>query len=47
MRALGSAEAVNLDGGGSTAMAVGTEVVSQPSDPAGERLDADAIVVLP
>jgi hypothetical protein len=47
MRALGAAEAVNLDGGGSTAMAVGEELVNRPSDPTGERPDADAIVVLP
>ncbi len=47
MRALGAAEAVSLDGGGSTAMAVGAELVNRPSDPAGERPDVDAIVVLP
>jgi hypothetical protein len=47
MRALGAAEALNLDGGGSTALAVGPELVNRPSDPAGERPDADAIVLLP
>lgn len=47
MRALGAEEAVNLDGGGSTAMAVGDELVSSPSDASGERPDADAIVVRP
>lgn len=47
MRALSAEEAVNLDGGGSTAMAIGAELVNQPSDPSGERPDADAIVLLP
>ncbi len=47
MRALGAAEAVNLDGGGSTTMAVGPDLVNRPSDATGERPDADAIVLLP
>jgi hypothetical protein len=47
MRALGAREAVNLDGGGSTAMAVRGRVVSRPSDPGGERAVSDALVVLP
>ena len=34
---LGVAEALNLDGGGSSAMALGTRLVSSPSDVAGER----------
>ncbi len=45
MRALGAIDAVNLDGGGSTAMAIGNDLVSRPSDAAGERPIADAIVV--
>ncbi|MDE2762223.1 MAG: phosphodiester glycosidase family protein [Gemmatimonadota bacterium] len=35
--ALGAAEALNLDGGGSSAMALGKRLVSNPSDVAGER----------
>jgi uncharacterized protein YbcI len=46
MRALGAPNALNLDGGGSTAMAVRGRVVSRPSDPAGERPVSDALVVL-
>ena len=47
MRSLGAVDAVNLDGGGSTTMAVGDELVNRPSDDAGERPVADAVVVLP
>jgi len=47
MQALCAVEAVNLDGGGSTAMTIGEELVNQPSDPTGERPLGDAIVVLP
>ena len=50
MAALGCVDAVNLDGGGSTAMVVRGEVVNHPSDnrrfdAAGERAVANAIVV--
>ena len=50
MAALGCVDAVNLDGGGSTAMVVRGEVVNHPSDnrrfdAAGERPVANAIVV--
>ena len=45
MRALGAADAVNLDGGGSTTMTVRGNVVTRPSDATGERPIADAIVV--
>ncbi len=44
-RSLGMLEAVNLDGGGSTAMAVDGALVSHPSDAAGERPIGDAILV--
>lgn len=44
-RALGMREAVNLDGGGSTAMVVGDRLVTSPSDAAGERPVGDAIVI--
>ena len=47
MQALCAVEAVNLDGGGSTAMTIGEELVNQPSDPTGERPLGDAIAVLP
>ena len=38
-------EAINLDGGGSTAMVIGGSLTSRPSDPSGERAVGDAIVV--
>jgi hypothetical protein len=47
MRSLGARDALNLDGGGSTAMAVRGRVVNRPSDPTGERPVSDALVVLP
>ncbi|MEV5318121.1 phosphodiester glycosidase family protein [Streptomyces sp. NPDC052687] len=47
MRALGAVDALNLDGGGSTAMVVGGELQGLPSDAAGERPAGDALVVLP
>lgn len=50
MAALGCADAINLDGGGSTTMVVRGEVVNHPSDnrrfdAAGERPVANAVVV--
>jgi hypothetical protein len=47
MQALGARDALNLDGGGSSAMTVRGRVVSRPSDPSGERPVSDALVVLP
>jgi hypothetical protein len=47
MRSLGARDALNLDGGGSTAMAVRGRTANLPSDPGGERRVSDAIVVLP
>lgn len=44
-KSLGMREAVNLDGGGSTAMSVEDQLVSSPSDAGGERPVGDAIVV--
>ena len=52
--ALGATEAINLDGGGSTAMAIArrhgdsvtVEVVNRPSDPQGERAVGNALVVV-
>jgi hypothetical protein len=46
MRSLGARDALNLDGGGSTAMAVRGRTVNRPSDPSGQRPVSDAIVVL-
>jgi hypothetical protein len=47
MRTLGAVDAINLDGGGSTTMTVGDQVVNQPSDSTGERPVGDALVLLP
>jgi exopolysaccharide biosynthesis protein len=47
MEALGSDEAVNLDGGGSTSMTVRRTLVTRPSDTTGERPIGDAVVLLP
>jgi hypothetical protein len=38
-------DALNLDGGGSTTMVVGSQVVNRPSDPTGPREVSDALVV--
>ncbi|MDF2710411.1 MAG: N-acetylglucosamine-phosphodiester alpha-N-acetylglucosaminidase-like protein [Nonomuraea muscovyensis] len=46
MRWLGARDAINLDGGGSTAMVVKDKVVNRPSDGA-ERPVGDALLVLP
>lgn len=42
---LGTVEAINLDGGGSTTMVVGNKLVNRPSDQTGERPVSDAILV--
>ncbi len=47
MKDLGATDAMNLDGGGSTATYVNGLIQGVPSDAAGERPDGDAIVVLP
>jgi hypothetical protein len=47
MRSLGARDALNLDGGGSTAMAVRGRTANLPSDPGGERPVSDAILVIP
>lgn len=39
--------AINLDGGGSTTMVVGGNVVNRPSDQTGERPVANALLVIP
>ena len=47
MKALGAKDAMNLDGGGSTTMVIKGQMVTQPSDAAGERPVADVISLLP
>lgn len=44
-KSLGMVEAMNLDGGGSTAMAIDGALISHPSDATGERPVGDAIVI--
>ncbi|QGQ44110.1 phosphodiester glycosidase family protein [Metabacillus sediminilitoris] len=46
MKSLGAVDAINLDGGGSTSMTVGNDLVTRPSDAAGERPIADAILLI-
>lgn len=46
-QSLGMVDALNLDGGGSTTMAVNGQVVNSPSDAAGQRPVGDALLVLP
>jgi len=47
LQRLGAVEAMNLDGGGSSTMVVAGRIVNMPSDEAGERPVASALVVLP
>lgn len=44
---LGAIDAANLDGGGSSAMAVNGVLVNRPSDPGGERAVGNALVIVP
>jgi Phosphodiester glycosidase/SPOR domain len=44
-KSLGLTEAINLDGGGSTAMVIGGSLISHPSDASGERAVGDAIFI--
>lgn len=44
-RSLGMVDAMNLDGGGSTAMVIDGALISHPSDAAGERPVGDAILI--
>ena len=45
MIGLGVYDALNLDGGGSTALVVGDTVVNKPSDQTGERPVGDVLVI--
>jgi hypothetical protein len=47
MKSLGAADAVNLDGGGSTTMTLESQLVTHPTDATGERPVGDAILVMP
>ncbi|MEU6009741.1 phosphodiester glycosidase family protein [Streptomyces sp. NPDC047453] len=47
MRSLGAVQALNLDGGGSSAMAVDGRLVNITSDTTGERPVGDTLQVLP
>ncbi|MFF1881941.1 phosphodiester glycosidase family protein [Pseudarthrobacter sp. NPDC058196] len=46
-KSLGMVNAMNLDGGGSTTMVQGSQVMNSPSDTTGERPVGDALLVLP
>jgi exopolysaccharide biosynthesis protein len=44
-RRLGATEAINLDGGGSTALVIRGQLVNRPSDAAGERAVGNALAI--
>ncbi|HCA87096.1 MAG TPA: hypothetical protein DEQ61_17425, partial [Streptomyces sp.] len=45
MKSLGAVDAMNLDGGGSSAMALNGELITMPSDATGERPVGDALLL--
>ncbi len=45
MKSLGAVQAMNLDGGGSSTMAIGGKVVNHPSDETGERPVGDGLLI--
>ena len=47
LRSLGAVDAMNLDGGGSTAIATNGVLLNKTSDATGERADGDFIVAVP
>jgi exopolysaccharide biosynthesis protein len=47
LQALGAVDGVNLDGGGSTTLTIGPQLVNRPSDRTGERPIGDAILIQP
>ncbi len=47
MRSLGAVDALNLDGGGSTTMAVNGALANHPSDTTGERAVGDTVTAVP
>lgn len=44
---LGAVDAMNLDGGGSSTAVINGEIVSTPSDDAGERAVGDVLIIVP
>jgi exopolysaccharide biosynthesis protein len=42
---LGAREAINLDGGGSSAMVIRGQVINRPSDASGERAVGNALLL--
>jgi exopolysaccharide biosynthesis protein len=46
LASLGAWDALNFDGGGSTALVIDGRVVNVPSDPTGERAVANALLIL-
>jgi hypothetical protein len=46
MRRLGAWQAMNFDGGGSTTMVIGDQVVNRPADASGERAVGNALAVV-
>ncbi len=47
LESLGAVDAMNLDGGGSTAIAINGTLINHPSDTTGERADGDFILAMP
>jgi hypothetical protein len=47
MRTLGAADAMNLDGGGSTSFVVNGQTINDPSDATGARPVGDSVVIVP
>jgi exopolysaccharide biosynthesis protein len=47
MRSLGAADAMNLDGGGSTSFVVDGQTINDPSDATGARPVGDTVVIVP
>ena len=41
----GAAEAINLDGGGSTTLVINNHVANKPPDPTGERPVSDVLLI--
>ena len=46
MMQLGAYDAMNFDGGGSTTMVIGGQIVNRPSDQAGERPIGGGLLVI-
>ena len=46
MKQMGASDALNFDGGGSSAMVVRSRVLNRPSDAAGERAVGNALALV-